>query len=78
MWKGCDSLKLDIIYNQDCIQGMQMIPDKSIDLVVTDPPYIIETTGAGIYKRQNIQYTKELTEMKDGFSNVFLMNCVES
>ena len=27
------------IYNQDCLEGMKSIPDNSIDLVVTDPPY---------------------------------------
>ena len=26
----------------DCLEGMKMIPDKSIDLVVTDPPYGIK------------------------------------
>jgi site-specific DNA-methyltransferase (adenine-specific) len=23
----------------DCIEGLKMIPDKSIDLILTDPPY---------------------------------------
>ena len=23
----------------DCIEGMKLIPDKSIDCVITDPPY---------------------------------------
>lgn len=32
-------MELDIIYNQDCFDGIKDIPDKSIDLVVTDPPY---------------------------------------
>lgn len=27
------------IYNQDCIEGMKNIPDKSVDLVLTSPPY---------------------------------------
>ena len=25
----------------DCLEGMKNIPDKSIDLIVTDPPYLI-------------------------------------
>ena len=37
-------MKLDIIYNSDCMEGMRFIPDKSIDLVVTDPPYGIDLT----------------------------------
>ncbi len=34
-------MEFDIIYNQDCIDGMKNIPDNSIDLIVTDPPYLI-------------------------------------
>lgn len=60
------------IYNMDCIQGMRQMPDKSVDLVVTDPPYLIETSGAGIYKQDDKQYVKELNEMKDGFSREVL------
>ncbi|MDN6840435.1 MAG: site-specific DNA-methyltransferase, partial [Tetragenococcus halophilus] len=29
------------IYNEDCLEGMKRIPDKSIDLIVTDPPYLV-------------------------------------
>lgn len=29
-------MELDVIYNQDCIKGMQTIPDKSIDLILCD------------------------------------------
>lgn len=55
------------IYNEDCLNGMKNIPDKSIDLIVTDPPYVIETSGAGIYKQADKQYVKELNGIKDGF-----------
>lgn len=34
-------MELDVIYNMDCIEGMKSIPDESIDLIVTDPPYLI-------------------------------------
>ena len=29
-------LELNKIYNMDCLEGMKLIPDKSIDLIVTD------------------------------------------
>ena len=29
------------IYNEDYIVGLQRVPDKSVDLVVTDPPLSI-------------------------------------
>ena len=61
-------LELNRIHNIDCIEGMKMIPDNSIDLVATDPPYLIETSGAGIYKQADKQYVKELKDIKDGFS----------
>ncbi len=61
-------LELNKIYNMDCLEGLRMLPDKSIDLVVTDPPYEIQTSGAGIYKQDDKQYVKELSFMKGGFS----------
>lgn len=56
----------------DCLEVMKDIPDKSIDLIVTDPPYQIETSGAGIYKQEDKQYVKQLNGMKDGFSEEVL------
>ena len=32
-------IELNKIYNEDCLEGMKHIPDKSIDLTVTSPPY---------------------------------------
>lgn len=34
-------MELNKIYNMDCLEGMKQISDCSIDLVVTDPPYLI-------------------------------------
>jgi site-specific DNA-methyltransferase (adenine-specific) len=65
-------LEINKIYNMDCLEGMKSIPDKSIDLVITDPPYDIQTSGAGIYKQDDKQYIKELNFMKDGFSSEVL------
>ena len=35
-------METDIIYNEDCLNGLSKIPDKSIDLIVIDPPYNIK------------------------------------
>ena len=35
-------LEINKIYNMDCLEGMRLIDDKSIDLIVTDPPYLIK------------------------------------
>ena len=32
-------IKLDKIYNEDCLEGMKRIDDKSIDAIITDLPY---------------------------------------
>lgn len=60
------------LYQGDCLEVMKNIEDGSVDLVVTDPPYEIATTGAGIYKQADKQYVKELNGMKDGFSEEVL------
>ena len=32
-------MRLNYIDNTDCLEGLKNIPDKSVDLIVTDPPY---------------------------------------
>lgn len=34
-------MRLDYIDNIDCLEGLRDIPDGSVDLIVTDPPYMI-------------------------------------
>ena len=34
-------MELNRIYNQDCLEGMKCIPNGSVDLIVTDPPYLM-------------------------------------
>lgn len=60
------------LYQGDCLELMKNIPDNSIDLVITDPPYEICTSGAGLYKQSDKRYIKELNGMKDGFSEEIL------
>ena len=51
-------IEIDNIYNIDCLEGMKQMPDKSIDLVVTDPPYVLETDGAGFFGKKQDEYMK--------------------
>lgn len=39
--------KLNNIYNEDSYIAIKNIPDKSLDLVIIDPPYELETHGGG-------------------------------
>ena len=32
-------MKLNTIYNEDCLEGMKRIPDKSVDMILADLPY---------------------------------------
>jgi DNA modification methylase len=34
-------IEINKIYNQNCIEGMNLIPKNKIDLVITDPPFAI-------------------------------------
>ena len=55
-------LDLNKIYCMDCLEGMREIPDKSIDLVITDPPYGIgETNEQNLSRARN---TKAWTRAK--------------
>lgn len=40
-------METDRIYCMDCMEGIKQIPDSSIDLILTDPPYLIKETRAG-------------------------------
>ena len=57
-------MNIDEIYLGDAYELIKRIPDKSIDLIVTDPPYKIESlTGGGMIKQKGIDNPmKELGE----------------
>lgn len=61
-----------LIVNGDSLTELKKMRDSSIDLVVTDPPYVIETKGAGIYKQKDKQYVKELEFISNGFTEDIL------
>lgn len=67
-------LELNRIYNENCIQGMRKIPDKSIDIIVTDPPYLI-AYKTGHRKDKKHRFCKEIENDRPsdiGFINKFL------
>lgn len=58
---------------QDCTQGLHEIADGSIDLVVMDPPYLIDAdNGSGAFGSKNRPYRNEYAPMSDGITNATL------
>lgn len=51
----------NVIYNEDCLIGLARIPDKSVDLIVTDPPYQIDNTKSG----GKTQLSKKIQRVND-------------
>jgi site-specific DNA-methyltransferase (adenine-specific) len=40
-------MRLDYIENIDCLEGLAAVPDKSVDAIITDPPYFLSMGHAG-------------------------------
>lgn len=63
-------MEVDIIYNEDCVQGMKKLPDNSIDLVIIDPPYqIVAGGGGGAFGADKRDYHKAVKTLSDGITN---------
>lgn len=58
------------IHNDDCLTMLKGIKSKSIDLVVTDPPYKVDTKGAGVYG--SVAQFKQIECMADGIKDEVL------
>lgn len=37
-----EKFEINKVYNMDCVHGMKIIPEKSIDPIITDPPFGID------------------------------------
>lgn len=49
----------------DCIKGMQQIPSKKIDLIVTDPPFAIK------FKATKANYNRTASRVMQGYNEIF-------
>ena len=59
-------LKTNEIYNMDCMEGLKLLDNNSIDLVIIDPPYLLNLNK--IKKPINMNnYANELLNLKNGF-----------
>ena len=55
-------MKVNTIYNGDAYKLIKQIPDKSVDLIITDPPYLFKniTSGSGLFKDRKRNYIDEI------------------
>lgn len=56
----------------NCLNELKNIPDNSIDLVITDPPYMLSNIGGGLFKDSGRVSMKQIDTMIDGYSNIVL------
>ena len=52
-------MELNKIYNEDCLNVMNKLPDNSIDLIVTDPPYLMNYK-TNRRKNKEHEFSKEI------------------
>ena len=57
------------LHNGDCLEVLKTIPDKSVDLVVTDPPYLMTCgQGGGAFGKDKRQYHTEIEPLTENFN----------
>ena len=59
-------LKINEVYNMDCMEAIKLLDDNSFDLVVMDPPYLLNLNKIKNTSSIN-NYANELMGLKDGF-----------
>lgn len=57
-------IKINTIYNMDCVKGMKDIPDNLVDLVITDPPFAIE------FKAKRSNYNRTDSRVLEGYQEI--------
>ena len=72
-----EKIEIDTVFNQDCLTGIRRIPDKSVDLIITDPPYLIKNTRSGEKSNlsksiQKMNNQLEESKLTDGFDTAIL------
>lgn len=64
MWCFGGTVYVDAIFNDNCITGMDKIPDDTADLVVTDPPFAIN------YKAAKYNYNRTGSNVIPGYVEI--------
>lgn len=57
-------LKFNQVFNEDCIEGMKRIPENTIDLIITDPPFAID------FKAKRANYNRIDSRVLEGYREI--------
>lgn len=57
-------LEFNSIYHMDCLEGMKHLPEQSVDLVITDPPFAIE------FKAKRSNYNRTQSRVIEGYNEI--------
>lgn len=57
--------ELNRLYNADCMEAMQHIPDKYFELAIVDPPYGIGIDGQKLSINKNPKHNRKAHTQKD-------------
>lgn len=58
----------------DCLEVIKELPSKSIDCIITDPPYELETHGGGNRKQWANIHNNFIKDLSGGFDYDFIFN----
>ncbi len=56
--------EFDKIHHMDCLEGMKLLPNGSIDLVITDPPFAID------FKAKRTNYNRTQSRVLEGYNEI--------
>lgn len=57
-------IELNKIYNMDCVEGMKLIQNNCMDLVITDPPFAID------FKAKRSNYNRTQSRVLEGYNEI--------
>lgn len=67
---------IDRILNMDCMAGLKDIPDRSVDLVLTDPPYDVGYEGKGFFGKNRKRHFDRLATVSSKVRTDVLDECL--
>ena len=65
------SNKITLLFG-DCYKELEKLPDKSVDLIITDPPYEITIQGGGALGTKYKEHFSQLNKLTHGVTNELL------